>query len=100
MSGTKEKTIFGMSPMKVLFAMEYVLQGLANPFQGITYQPFFRHFRGKVFGAGFLRKVNFASWSGCTLLFAGLFWVWGLDLISSLIITFFGITFLRKIFLD
>ncbi len=30
--------------MKVLFAMEYVLQGLANPFQGITYHSFFRHF--------------------------------------------------------
>jgi len=45
MSEIKQKTIFGMNPMKVLFAMEYVLQGLANPFQGITYQPFFRHFR-------------------------------------------------------
>jgi len=33
------------NPMKLLFAMEYVLQGLANPFQGITYQPFFKHFR-------------------------------------------------------
>jgi hypothetical protein len=41
----KQKTIFGANPMKVLFAMEYVLQGLANPFQGITYQPFYRHFR-------------------------------------------------------
>ncbi len=39
-----EKTIFGIKPMKVLFAMEYVLQGLANPFQGITYHSFFRHF--------------------------------------------------------
>ncbi|MBN1423317.1 hypothetical protein JXA88_02065 [Candidatus Fermentibacteria bacterium] len=39
------KTIFGWNPFKVLFAMEYVLQGLANPFQGITYQSFFRHFR-------------------------------------------------------
>jgi MFS family permease len=29
----------------MVFAMEYVLQGLANPFQGLTYQPFFRHFR-------------------------------------------------------
>ncbi len=45
MSEIKQKRIFGMNPMKVLFAMEYVLQGLANPFQGITYQPFFRHFR-------------------------------------------------------
>ncbi len=39
------RTIFGMKPIKVLFAAEYVLQGLANPFQGITYQPFFTHFK-------------------------------------------------------
>ncbi len=39
------RTIFGINPMKVLFAMEYVLQGLANPFQGITYHSFFKHFR-------------------------------------------------------
>lgn len=38
------KTIFGWNPYKVLFAMEYILQGLANPFQGITYQSFFKHF--------------------------------------------------------
>ena len=41
----KARTLFGVAPIKVVFAMEYVLQGLANPFQGITYQPFFRHFR-------------------------------------------------------
>ncbi len=69
MSEAKQKTIFGMNPMKVLFAMEYVLQGLANPFRG--------------------------SWAGAALQFVGLFWAWGLDLISSLIITF-----LRKAFLD
>jgi MFS family permease len=34
-----------MDPMKLMFAMEYVMQGLANPFQGITYQSFFKHFR-------------------------------------------------------
>lgn len=39
------RKIFGVHPLKLVFAMEYVLQGLANPFQGITYQPFFRHFR-------------------------------------------------------
>ncbi|MCP3871640.1 MAG: hypothetical protein GY699_00575 [Desulfobacteraceae bacterium] len=39
-----KKTILGMRPVKVLFAMEYVLQGLANPFQGITYHSFFKHF--------------------------------------------------------
>ena len=33
-----------MHPLKIIFALEYVLQGLANPFQGITYQPFFKHF--------------------------------------------------------
>ena len=37
------RTLFGMNPMKILFAMEYVLQGLANPFLGITNQSFFRH---------------------------------------------------------
>ena len=52
------------------------------------------------FGAGFLRKVNFASWAGSAILFAGLFWTCDLDLISSLIITFFATTFLRKVFLD
>jgi len=40
----KKKTIMGMNPIKVLFAMEYFLQGIANPFQGITYHSFFRHF--------------------------------------------------------
>jgi MFS family permease len=39
------RKVFGVHPLKIVFAMEYVLQGLANPFQGITYQPFFRHFR-------------------------------------------------------
>jgi len=36
---------FRFSTIKTVFAMEYVLQGLANPFQGITYHSFFRHFR-------------------------------------------------------
>ena len=34
-----------LTPLKLVFALEYVMQGLANPFQGITYQPFFKHFR-------------------------------------------------------
>ena len=42
---TPARKFFGIAPIKVVFAMEYVLQGLANPFQGITYQSFFRHFR-------------------------------------------------------
>ncbi len=43
--GNPGRKIFGANPLKIVFALEYVLQGLANPFQGITYQPFFRHFR-------------------------------------------------------
>lgn len=39
------RRIFGAHPLKWVFGMEYVLQGLANPFQGITYQSFFKHFR-------------------------------------------------------
>jgi MFS family permease len=35
----------GFTPIKWVFALEYMMQGLANPFQGITYQPFFSHFR-------------------------------------------------------
>jgi hypothetical protein len=54
----------------------------------------------KILGAGFLRKVNFAGWIAAVLLFVVLFWVWGLELIASLIIAFFASTFLRKIFLD
>lgn len=39
------RKLFGVAPIKVVFALEYMMQGLANPFQGITYQPFFTHFR-------------------------------------------------------
>jgi hypothetical protein len=52
-----------------------------------------------VLGPAFLRKVNGASWAGAALFFAG-FYSGGLDVISSLIITFFAVTFLRKVFLD
>lgn len=39
------RKLLGVAPIKWVFALEYVMQGLANPFQGITYQPFFAHFR-------------------------------------------------------
>ena len=32
-----------IDPLKVVFALGYVMQGLANPFQGITYLPFYNH---------------------------------------------------------
>jgi MFS family permease len=41
----KRRSILGIAPIKLIFAMEYVLQGLANPFLGVTYQPFYNHFR-------------------------------------------------------
>jgi len=56
--------------------------------------------RFMILGTTFLRKVNFASWAAAALLFVAIFWACGLDLIASLIITFFGITFLRKVLLD
>lgn len=44
-SPRERRTLLGIDVMKWVFAMEYALQGLVNPFQGVTYQPFFRHFR-------------------------------------------------------
>src|SRR5512133_970603 len=44
-SPRERRTLLGIDVIKWVFALEYALQGLANPFQGITYQPFFRHFR-------------------------------------------------------
>ncbi len=63
----KKKRILGMNPTKVLFAMEYFLQGLANPFQGITYHSFFKHFHftyGMTEAAtqGFFSK-SYLAWS-------------------------------------
>ena len=40
------RRIFGIRPILLLFAAEYVMQGIANPFQAMTYQPFFKHFHG------------------------------------------------------
>jgi len=40
---TKTRT---RNPLKLVFALEYVMQGLAAPFQGITYQPFRNHLHG------------------------------------------------------
>jgi MFS family permease len=44
-AGTERRTLFGIDVLKWVFALEYALQGLVNPFQGATYQPFFRHLR-------------------------------------------------------
>ena len=40
-----------IDPLKIVFALGYVLQGIANPFQGITYQPFIAHL-SKYYGLG------------------------------------------------
>jgi MFS family permease len=42
---SSQRKLFGIAPIKWVFALEYMMQGLANPFQGVTYQPFFSHFR-------------------------------------------------------
>jgi len=39
------RKLLGVHPIKWVFALEYMMQGLANPFQGLTYQPFFKHLR-------------------------------------------------------
>ncbi|MEO8178472.1 MAG: hypothetical protein ABI895_06525 [Deltaproteobacteria bacterium] len=39
------RKLLGVNPIKWVFALEYMMQGLANPFQGFTYQPFFKHLR-------------------------------------------------------
>ncbi|HEX2733002.1 MAG TPA: MFS transporter [Polyangiaceae bacterium] len=41
----RRPTLFGVDVIKWVFALEYALQGLVNPFQGVTYQPFFHHLR-------------------------------------------------------
>jgi hypothetical protein len=48
MSEEKRRRI---DPLKIVFALGYVLQGIANPFQGITYQPFTAHLN-KHYGLG------------------------------------------------
>jgi len=40
MSAEKRRRI---DPLKIVFALAYVMQGLANPFQGVTTLPFLRH---------------------------------------------------------
>jgi MFS family permease len=44
-AGNERRTLMGIDVIKWVFALEYALQGLVNPFQGVTYQPFFRHLR-------------------------------------------------------
>ena len=48
---TSEPKRKGIDPLKVVFALGYVLQGIANPFQGITFQPFIAHL-GKHYALG------------------------------------------------
>ena len=41
--GMSEEKRRRIDPLKIVFALGYVLQGIANPFQGLTYQPFTAH---------------------------------------------------------
>ena len=40
------RRIFGVRPILLLFAAEYMMQGIASPFLAMTSQPFFKHFHG------------------------------------------------------
>ena len=51
-----------IDPLKVVFALGYVLQGVANPFQGITFQPFIDHL-GKHYGLGAGRAQDLFGYS-------------------------------------
>jgi hypothetical protein len=51
-----------IDPLKVVFALGYVLQGVANPWQGITYQPFIDHI-SKHYGLGAGRAQDFFGYS-------------------------------------
>jgi hypothetical protein len=64
---TSEPRRKGIDPLKVVFALAYVLQGIANPFQGITYQPFIAHLSGFYGlgegGAQSLYAKSYVAWS-------------------------------------
>jgi len=54
---TSEAKPKGNGPLKVVFALGYVMQGLANPFQGITYQPFLRHLQHYGLGEAAIQRL-------------------------------------------
>ncbi len=83
------RTLGGIHPLKWVFALEYVLQGLANPFQGITYQSFFRHFR-----------TDFGLTEGATQsLFAKSYLAWSFKPIIGFLIDAYGRTRTLLLFL-
>jgi hypothetical protein len=54
----------------------------------------------KVLGKGFLSFVNYLTFIMMIAMFVVVFWIWGMDPIKSVLISFFFITFLRKVLLD
>jgi MFS family permease len=48
--------------LKVVFALEYMMQGLANPWQGVTYQPIFRIFKGFGLEEGAIQGLHSKSY--------------------------------------
>ncbi|HEY5452617.1 MAG TPA: hypothetical protein VIQ54_27860, partial [Polyangia bacterium] len=71
-----------IDPLKVVFALGYVLQGIANPFQGITYQPFIKHL-GTFYGLGE---------GGAQALFAKSYLAWSFKPIIGFLIDAYGRT--------
>jgi hypothetical protein len=63
---TDERKPRRVNPLKLVFALEYVLQGLVNPFQGITYQPFFTHLQSLGLDAAAIQTLyarSYLAWA-------------------------------------
>jgi MFS family permease len=74
--------LLGIDVIKWVFALEYALQGLVNPFQGATYQPFFHHLRTD-FGV---------SEAGTQNLFAKSYLAWSFKPVLGFLIDAYGRT--------
>jgi len=57
----------GVDPLKIVFALAYVMQGLANPFQGVTTLPFLHHLhKGYRLSEGATQRLfakSYLAWS-------------------------------------
>jgi hypothetical protein len=71
-----------VDPLKLVFALGYVMQGLASPFQGITYLPFIGHLQSH-YGLGE---------GGAQRLFAKSYLAWSLKPIIGFLIDAYGRT--------
>jgi hypothetical protein len=76
------------NPLKVIFALEYLMQGLANPFQGLLYQPFVQFF-----------KASGMEPAATQALFSKAYVAWGFKPVLGFLIDAYGKTKTTLIFL-